>query len=115
MKEENSEDNIIKFDFGNHAKESQAIADEEILEKENVMIEHDFRSISNGRALSDTLRKISGLNPSVNSIVQADAIVREYSHDEVKKWLEAATDMDINKRPGFYVALAKKYRRVDYF
>jgi hypothetical protein len=85
------------------------------------MIEHDFsavakrqneisKSFEEGYVLGEVMRKINKLNPSQNSIIQSDSLVKDYTTEEVFNWLKNATDLELNKRPGFYFSLLKKYR-----
>jgi hypothetical protein len=67
-------------------------------------------SFEEGYMLGEVMRKINRLNPSQNSIIQSDELIKNYSNDEVFNWLTNATDQEIVKRPGFYFSLLKKYR-----
>jgi hypothetical protein len=68
--------------------------------------------LGQGVSLPDIIGKINTLNPSRDSIAQGDALVKDYSIDEVLNWLKSASDQDIVKKPGFYTALVKRYKNV---
>jgi Sec7-like guanine-nucleotide exchange factor len=107
---------IIRVDFGQRKLSGKEIvgaptSKPKEIKQEKSKLTNMERKLHEMNALSNAIRTIQKLPSSLSTETIQLETIKNYSKDELRKWLIETTEIDWKKKPSFFKTIVEEYSR----